>query len=159
VDRSGTMRVTIEEASRLLGIEKASVRKRVQRGKLRSERDASGTLYVYVDESETVRDRSETVRDRSETVRDRSEDLTSELRDRLRYVEDQLEAERRAHAEARRIIAGLVERIPALEAPAETPPEPPGASESAAEVADRGHGPQEQERRAQRPWWRRWFGS
>jgi hypothetical protein len=45
--------------------------------------------------------------------------LTSELRDRLRYVEGQLEAERQAHAEARRIIAGLVERIPAIEAPQE----------------------------------------
>jgi hypothetical protein len=46
--------------------------------------------------------------------------LTSELRDRLRYVEGQLEAERQAHAEARRIIAGLVERLPpAIEAPSE----------------------------------------
>src|SRR5215212_578172 len=46
-----------------------------------------------------------------------SDTLTSELRDRLRYVEGQLEAERQAHAEARCIIAGLVERMPQLEAP------------------------------------------
>ena len=43
--------------------------------------------------------------------------LTSELRDRLRYGEGQLEAERQAHAEARRLLAAALERIPAIEAP------------------------------------------
>jgi hypothetical protein len=62
--------------------------------------------------------------------------LTSELRDRLHYVEEQLEAERQAHAEARRIIAGLVERMPpAIEAPSETP-EPPETVEDASEGAE-----------------------
>jgi len=45
--------------------------------------------------------------------------LTSELRDQLRYVEGQLEAERQAHAEARRLLAAALERIPAIEAPHE----------------------------------------
>jgi hypothetical protein len=46
--------------------------------------------------------------------------LTSELRDRLRYVEGQLEAERQAHAEARRLLMAALERIPPqIEAPQE----------------------------------------
>jgi hypothetical protein len=45
--------------------------------------------------------------------------LTSELRAHNDTLREQLEAERQAHAEARRIIAGLVERIPAIEAPPE----------------------------------------
>jgi hypothetical protein len=76
--------------------------------------------------------------------------LTSELRDRLRYVEGQLEAERQAHAEARRIIAGLVERIPAIEAP-ETVEEAP-------EGAEPHPGTEEPQEGVQRPWWRRMFG-
>ena len=52
----------------------------------------------------------------------------SELHDRLRYVQQQLEAERQAHAEARMMIAGLVERIPAIEAPQDGSPAAPGSS-------------------------------
>jgi hypothetical protein len=44
----------------------------------------------------------------------RTNDRTAEL---IATLQDQLQAERQAHAEARRIIAGLVERVPALEAP------------------------------------------
>ena len=81
-----------------------------------------------------------------------SEALTSELRDRLRYVEDQLERERQAHAEARRIIAGLVERIPAIEAPHD-------AQEGTEGVESRPDAPGAQEGVERRPWWRRVFGS
>jgi hypothetical protein len=47
--------------------------------------------------------------------------LISEMRDRLRYVEGQLEAERQAHAEARRLLAAALERIPAIEVPRDPP--------------------------------------
>ena len=56
MDESQTIRVSIEEAATLLGIEKGSVKKRIQRDKLRSEKDARGVTWVYVDRSETVRD-------------------------------------------------------------------------------------------------------
>jgi len=84
-----------------------------------------------------------------------SDVLTSELRDRLRYVEGQLEAERQAHAEARRIIAGLVERIPpAIEAPRESPE----TAEEAPEGAEPRPDAQRPQTATQRPWWRRVFG-
>src|SRR5215208_1949810 len=79
------------------------------------------------------------------------EDRTAELIDTLR---EQLQAERQAHAEARRIIAGLVERIPALEAPA-SPESPESASDPHPSTA----APPEAERPTEvRPWWRRMFG-
>jgi hypothetical protein len=159
VDESGTIRVTVEEASRLLGIERASVKKRIQRRKLRYERDASGTLYVFLDESEAVRDRSE---DKSETSRD---ELVEELRDRIRSLEGRLDEERESRRRSDTIIAQLSQAnaeqartIRELEAPAEEPQEPPGAPESVAEVGDRGHAPGDAERSVQRPWWRRVFG-
>jgi hypothetical protein len=91
-----------------------------------------------------------------------SDTLTSELRDRLRYVEGQLEAERQAHAEARRIIAGLVERIPPqLEAPSEARESP----ETASADPDREHSSpprsatgRAREEASERPWKRRAFG-
>ena len=57
---------------------------------------------------------------------DREYDRTSEL---IATLREQLQAERQAHAEARRIIAGLVERIPALEAPTDAPQAPDTATD------------------------------
>jgi hypothetical protein len=81
--------------------------------------------------------------------------LTSELRDRLRYVEEQLEAERQAHAEARRLLMAALERIPPqLEAP-------PGEARESPERAPEGQSdvtaPPEPQEGVQRPWWRRLF--
>lgn len=48
MDKSGTRRVTVEEAAQLPGIKEESVRKRVSRGKLRTDKDAEGRLLVYL---------------------------------------------------------------------------------------------------------------
>lgn len=72
----------------------------------------------------------------------RTDELIAELRDRVRSLDDQLAQERQAHAEARRIIAGLVERIP----PAIESPEAPAEDVGSGDVPPR------------RSWWRRMFG-
>ena len=153
MDESGTSeaRVTIEEAARLLGIEKQSVKKRIQRGKLRSESDAKGTTWVYVDTSETVQDRS---RDQSGTGRDAP--MVDELRGQVAYLREQLRREQDAHAEARRIIAGLVQRVPELEAaPQERPQAPETVQERPEGAAPRSGTPGPQEG-SQRRWWEFW---
>ena len=126
---------------------KEAIRKRVIRGTLRSESGEDGRRYVFLD---TGTDESPT---------HESGALTSELRDRLRYVEGQLEAERQAHAEARRLLAAALERIPPqLQAPSEAP----GSPETPSEPVQRDR-PFTDEERAQeaaepRSWWRRMFG-
>jgi hypothetical protein len=132
MDESKTIRVSVEEAATLLGIEKGSVKKRIQRGKLRSEKDASGTIWVYLDRSETVRDRSQ---GQSETDRD---ELVSELRDRVRSLERRLDEEKESRRRADTIIAQLsraneeqARTIRGLEAPSATPPAEPVSSETA----------------------------
>lgn len=71
--------------------------------------------------------------------------------------DDQLDQQREAKWENRRIIAVLTSRIPAIEASSETP----GASETGEEQQSRGEpwsaaaGVQES---VQRSWWRRVFG-
>jgi hypothetical protein len=124
MDESKTIRVSVEEAATLLGIEKGSVKKRIQRGKLLSEKDASGTIWVYLDRSETVRDQSQ---GRSETDRD---ELVVELRDRVRSLESRLDEEGESRRRSDTIIAqltqanaALTERLRELEAP-QSPSEP-----------------------------------
>jgi ATP-dependent RNA circularization protein (DNA/RNA ligase family) len=148
-------RHTVAEAADMLGISTGAVRNRLSRGTLRSTRE-SGTVYVLLPDDmsrDAERDADDTPGGIPPSDRDA---LTSELRDRLRYVEGQLEAERQAHAEARRIIAGLVERIPAIEAPQEASE----ASETVEEEPERAE-PQpvtvESQEPLQMPWWRRVF--
>jgi len=153
-------RYTVGEAADILGISTGAVRNRLSRGTLRSVKEG-GTVYVLLS-TDMPRD---VKRDVADTPTGMSQSdatvLTSELRDRLRYVEEQLEAERQAHAEARRIIAGLVERIPAIEAPQEASESPETVEEEPerAETRPAAGGAQEGVQRTQeRGWWRRLLG-
>jgi excisionase family DNA binding protein len=128
-------RVTVQEAARLLGISEGAVRARIHRGTLETERD-SGTVYVRLNADDTTNERTE------------QSELVQTLREYNAALERQLNAEREASAELRRIVAGLVQRIPELEAPSE-----PSESPETATV-DTGEAEPQPERV---PWWRRWF--
>jgi hypothetical protein len=142
--RTGGTRVTQREAAERLGISVEAVRKRVKRGTLRSDKGEDGRRYVYLDTDPDAGG-----------PQPEPGTLTSELKDRLRYVEDQLQQERQAHAEARRIIAGLVERLPQLEAP----PDAPGSPTAGEDSSGRGTGTDPpQAATPQRSWWRRLIG-
>jgi excisionase family DNA binding protein len=152
VDESGTRRVTVEEAAQLLGIEKGSVKKRIQRGKLRSEKDATGTLYVYVDRSETVQDESAV---QSQTDRD---ELAAELRRTNELLREVISTRDEEIRRRDVIISQLTERIPAIEAPRDEA-EAPEAVEEPERAEPRSGAPGAQEGAQRRPWWRRMFGS
>jgi excisionase family DNA binding protein len=134
-------RLSLKEAARVLGISEDGVRKRVKRGSIPHERDEDGKLYVYLDASQTEADMSG----------DASGDapawtLVDQLRSENEYLRE--ESRRKDH-----IIAGLVERIPELEASSEPRESPVSPSEESGGVVeeDRGEG-------EPRPWWRRMFG-
>jgi len=141
-------RLTVAEAAERLDITKEAVRKRIHRGTLRSDKDADGTVRVYVPASEMPSGTA------SSTDRD---ELVSELRNHVADLREQLEAERQAHAEARRLLLEALTKIPpAIEAPA-TPEArdsrvSPGSTETPTEGRE---GPQ---MGPERPWWRRVFG-
>jgi hypothetical protein len=139
-------RVPVADAAEALGISEGAVRMRIKRGTLPSTREGR-RLYVLLN-TDPAADPGR--------PHDRTDDRTSEL---IATLREQLEAERQAHAEARRIIAGLVERIPAIEAPAS--PEPPEASEASEEHQGRGQpypATVEAQEGVQRPWWRKLIG-
>ena len=150
-------RLAVADAAQALGISAEAVRMRIRRGTLPSER-VGGSVYVLLDADQTRRDA------------DRDDDLTTDrteriadLKDQLGYLRGQLDAEREANHENRRIIAALTQRIPSIEAPAETPSqEPPAAPTTTTEQPGR-TGPQPaveepQEPPERRSWWREFFG-
>jgi hypothetical protein len=87
-------RLTLRQAAAALGVSESAIRKRVERGTLRSDKGADGRRYVYVDTvTDNVADEGE---DRSVT---REHDaLISELRAHNDTLREQLEAERQGHA-------------------------------------------------------------
>jgi hypothetical protein len=151
------VRHTVAEAADMLEISTGAVRNRLSRGTLASTKE-DGTVYVLLP-PDMSRDAERHTTDTPGGMPPSDSDvLTSELRDRLRYVEDQLEAERQAHAEARRLLMAALERIPPqLEAPSEAR-ESPQTVEEETEGAEPRTATVESQEGEQRPWWRRWFG-
>jgi excisionase family DNA binding protein len=178
-------RMSVEEAARNLGIKEESVRKRIRRGKMRSEKDEAGRLYVYVDASNTVPD--EHVDEPEDLYSDRSVDMSGgaarELIDAkdeiIRILQGQLQEEREARRRADTIIARLTQAdalargVPELEASQTHEEAAERAAESGAEKGVHGRNAIDDPRDSARPrdtaefpvrgsltrpWWRRVFG-
>src|SRR5215210_6243480 len=127
-----TARVSVQAAADRLGTTVDAIRKRVQRDTIAHEKDTDGRVWILLDADRTGHDNDQdTTGLRQDTAPDA---LISAKDETIATLREQLQAERQAHAEARRIIAGLVERIPAIEAP----PEPRESSEMAEDQQGRG---------------------
>jgi hypothetical protein len=158
-DRTGAAgadrrRLTVPQAAEALGVTVDAVRGRIRRGKLESEHQ-TGTVYVWLDAPEEGD--SLGLSETSHGPSDDQSERIGDFREQVAYLREQLQAERQAHAEARRIIAGLVERIPAIESPQEATEasETVEQEQEGAEQRSDAPGPQTD---TQRPWWRRIFG-
>jgi hypothetical protein len=140
-------KLTVPEAGEALGISPEAVRNRLSRGTLKSVKE-NGRVFVLIDR-DMARDTDDIPTDTPPAhvaVIDAKDET-------IRVLEEQLEAERAASAELRRIVAGLVQRVPELE-PASEPRESPLSA--AAE-----HGVTQASRAPEKPvssWWRRLFG-
>jgi hypothetical protein len=148
---AGTRRVTLREASEELGVSVEAVRKRVKRDSLRSDKDPDGRVYVYLDASPPA--------SHPELQVENSErgELVEELRDRIRYLERQVEEERNARYRADELLARLMERTQ-LEAPSEPRQSPETVEEEPERAAPHSATGGAQEATQRRSWWRRVFG-
>lgn len=151
---------TVEQTAEILQLTPGRVRQLLRDEHLDgTPPDAGSGQRGWSVDAESVRVRLSKQQPRAEqtTTGDRGE-LVVELRRQNEYLRGQLDAERQAHSEARRIIGGLVQRVPALEASTE-PEHAPGTAESGVVSPGRGAVPHERETATEpRPWWRRVFG-
>jgi len=153
----------LKEAAETLGVTSEAVRKRVRRGTIRSEKHEDGRVLVWVDIGSDGGYDEGSDGGYDERVGRGYAELLEEVRDRVRYLEKQLDEEREANRENRRIIAGLVQRVPELEPAREAPPEPPESPETASEEPYSTHAPPTPETpvpdtQHKRSWWRAFFG-
>ena len=142
-------RLTVQEAAEVLGTSVDAVRMRARRGSLESEKEPDGRVYVWVDG-----DASET----KPGLDGEPAALISAKDETIRVLREQLEAERDANRENRRIIAMLTSRVPELEAPQEPRDGHLTASEGSESVRERPFTEEAHEGAERTSWWRRVFG-
>jgi hypothetical protein len=160
----GRRRVDLQTAAQLLGISSDAVRKRAKRGKIDYENGVDGKLYVWVDTGETADYPSSegTFPPERGLHYVQHKELVEELRERVRFLERQVEEEREANRENRRLLAAALERIPEIEAPRGEPESPESAARTSDTAEPRSATEEQQEptsRPQERSWWRRWFGA
>jgi hypothetical protein len=160
---TGQTRYTVPVAADLLGITGEGVRSRIKRGTLPTDREA-GAVFVVLEANratDQVRQGVDQSTDRA-AGQDPREKLVEELRDRITYLDVQLDARTEELREHRWLLAAALERIPpqleAAEAPVssgpdDTPLDRTGGQQAATE--GREGGPEEGRRRS---WWRASFG-
>ena len=148
-------RLTVAQAAAALGITEGAVRSRIKRGTLPTTKEG-GTVFVLLGDGTSQANQTP----KTVVPGDQSE-LIASLQDQVRYLREQLDAEREARTEERRrhdtIVAQLTSKIPAIEATQEASE----ASETVEEEPERAEprsGAGEAQEGAQRPWWRRLFG-
>jgi hypothetical protein len=152
-----TVRRTVAEAAEFMGISAEAVRGRIRRGTLPVEREG-GAVYVLLDPAAGDRPTADQPRTTDDRPADRTE-LVEALREQISDLRDQLAEANAANRENRRIIAGLAQRIPELEAAgASERPEAPETVEEEPERAEPRSGTPGPREAVQRPWWRRVFG-
>src|SRR4051812_2952881 len=111
-------RVSVEEAAKRLDVSVDAIRKRIERGTIRSEK-INKTRYVFLDDDMTNHDDNRTRHDTDMTP------LNEELRDRIRFLEGELEVRKEEVRRLHHLLAGALERIPALEEASSEPRESP----------------------------------
>ena len=113
-------------------------------------------MWVILDADQ---DTASKVRDTDQPQSDKDA-LISEMRERVASLERQLESERQANSEHRRLLAAALERIPPqLEPPSESPESdasPTPTEDTSTEPTEGAQGGVQGPQR--RRWWRRMFG-
>jgi hypothetical protein len=155
--RTSGNRVSVYEAAEVMGLTVDAIRKRISRDTIPHKRDEDGRVWVLLDADQ---DAASKVQDTDQPQSDSSA-LISAKDETIATLREQLEAERQAHAEARRLLLEALTKIPAArEAPSETPQAAETVTETPEGAEDRSHAPgaHSEAEGVQRPWWRRVFG-
>ena len=142
-------RVSVAEAAERLRISQDAVYKRIKRGTIPWDKSEDDKTYVYIDDVDGSTDRARQSTDRASSASNyvSKDELLSELRARVKFLEEELQRKDT-------ILLSLTQRIPELEAP----PESRDAPVSSSEEENKGTPPEQQEPSKRRSWWREFFG-
>jgi hypothetical protein len=157
--QTSRQRVAVAQAAEILGVTVEAIRGRIKRGTLDHERH-SGRVYVLLDaDQSTNRTRPDTDQP-TDRLQSDSTALISAKDETIATLQEQLQAERQAHAEARRLLMAALERIPPqLEAPQEARESPQSAREEPESAEPHPATGEAQEGVQRRSWLRRMFGT
>ncbi len=160
----GHRRISVQEAAEHLGTTVDAIRKRVQRDTIAHDKDPDGRVWVLLDTDMPRQDSSQDT-----AGQDGGSEMVEELRDRIAYLERQVEEEREARRRADTILAQLsaanaeqARTIRAIEAPASEAAEEPTQDAETVEEEPEGAEPRSAtvstQEATRRSWWRRMFG-
>lgn len=160
----GLVRLTVPEAAQRLGISENALRKRVQRDTVIWDRDDDGRVFVYLPPTGTGQDTDQADDQATDYADDQATDqaaapveLVESLQEQVGYLRGTLETRDKELAEMRRLLAGALERIPAIEPPPDTPPEPRESTVTSSDKQGSTVHPEDGEAQ-KRSWWKRFFG-
>ena len=148
-DMSHGIRATVEEAAKLLGLSENAVRKRIERGTLRSEK-VDDIRYVLLDGA-----MPQHALNMPTDISLMQAHLDS-MQEQLSYLKAIIHTRDEEIRRKDHLLAATLERIPAIEAPPDTPSEsresPVADAEPRSDTSDTQQTPPQQEKRS---WWRR----
>src|SRR5215208_721176 len=152
--RSGGQWVDLKTAADIMGTTTEALRKRAKRGTLPFETGEDGRLYVRVDDRV-----DEQVDGRADDVHPERDLLVERMASEIEHLREQLREEREGSAELRRIVAGLVQRVPELEPAKDSSSEPPESPVVSSGEMDKGTtaSSEQQEASQRRSWLHRFF--
>src|SRR5215210_8521931 len=108
-------RLDVKQAAQVLGISTDAVHKRVKRGSLEAEKDEAGHIFVWLDSIDNGY---------TSASQDVQPLLVARLESENEFLRQELERRAGELSEMRRIVAGLVQRVPELEPAREASSEP-----------------------------------
>ena len=122
-----SLRLTVDEAAKLVGTLANALRKRIERGTIRSEK-VDGVRYVLLSDGDMPQHADDACGSISHDSAAPSQDsatgmsaFVESLEDQVSYLREQLDKEREANRENRRLLAAALERIPKIEPPEKLP--------------------------------------
>jgi hypothetical protein len=164
--RDTLLKLTVPEAASRLGVTQSAIRKRVQRKQISFDKDERGHTHVYLGPDECDRDGEAFGPVTDEPVTRQEPHLSrngytealearvGSLEKQVAFLQEELAARRVESTRKESIIAGLVQRIPAIEPPQEPSERPQNVSEG----GDGTEGPADDTGQPRASsWWRRFF--
>jgi len=162
---SERVRVTVDDAAKMLEASANALRKRIEHGTIQSEK-VDGVRYVLLSDKDMPQHADDTSgdmpHDSAATSHDSADGMSAfvtSLEDQVDYLRRQLEVWQEEARRKDHIIAALTERIPELEPVREASPEPTREPVSHSDNGSKGTTTPDNDETPEKPsWFRRFFG-